>query len=107
MALLSKEAVISALNDHPEHDRLWVMGVYEAISSAEVQGVELPLKIGDEAYILRNYKGHKEPRRGIVTEIYVTQDMKPVYIVRGAGRGLYGDKVFKTKEECEEHADKR
>ena len=105
MALLNKEAVISALNDHPEHDRLWVMGVYETVTSAEVQGVELPLKIGDEAYILRNYRGKMRPRRGIVTEIHITPDLKPVYYVKGAGAGLYGVKVFKTESECEANVD--
>lgn len=60
----------------------------------------LPLKVGDEAYILRNQIGGLCIRHGTVSEINITHQHRPMFTVRYVGRGYYGETVFKTLEEA-------
>lgn len=61
----------------------------------------LPLKIGDEAYILRQQSGTGLTiRHGVVSEINITHQHRPMFTVHYVGRGYYGDTVFKTLEEA-------
>ena len=60
----------------------------------------LPLKIGDDAYILRRHPGSWGIRHGVVSEINITHQHRPMFTVHYVGRGYYGDTVFKTLEEA-------
>lgn len=71
---------------------------------AEEQGLllRLPCKIGDKAWCIRNYKGTKQAKQSIVTEMFYRKDMKLVIVVYHVGRGILGEKVFLTQEEAEQ-----
>ena len=61
-----------------------------------------PFKIGDIAWILRDYKGHYIPQQGIVSEIRFSDDMRLMVTIKHIGRGEFGKKVFTTFEEAKE-----
>ena len=63
---------------------------------------EIPLKIGDTAWAIRTYKGVKYAQKGFVNEMFYNKDMKLVIVVKNIARGLFGEKVFATKEEAEQ-----
>ena len=58
------------------------------------------MKVGDEAYCIRNYRGHKKVKRGIVSVIYEVHG-KLGARVYGIGGGYIGEDVFATQEEAE------
>ena len=60
-----------------------------------------PCKIGDEAWIIRNYKGKPTPQKGIVSDISFTDDMELAIAVKHIGRGRWGVNIFPTYEEAE------
>lgn len=62
--------------------------------------VELPCKIGDRVWAIRNYKGVKIPKEGIVSQMFFSDDMELVICVKSAARGLWGKTVFATEEEA-------
>lgn len=62
----------------------------------------LPLKIGDRAYTIVNYKGTKKIKIGVVSQMYFSEEMELVISVKNICRGLYGKKVFKTYLEAYE-----
>lgn len=64
---------------------------------------KLPCKIGDIVYFIRNFKGQKHIQKGFVSEMFYRKDMELVIAVFNIGRGLYGEKVFNTLEEAEQH----
>lgn len=61
---------------------------------------KLPLKMGDEAYVIRDYKGTKVIHVGKVSEMFFDENMNIRYVVKHVGRGLYGEKVFGTYVEA-------
>ena len=61
---------------------------------------DLPCKIGDTVYCIRNFKGQKHIKKGFVSEMFYRKDMELVIVVFNIGRGLYGEKVFNTMEEA-------
>lgn len=63
--------------------------------------IELPCKIGQDAWVIRGYKGIKQPQKSEISEMYFTQQMKLIIVVKYVGRGEYGKEVFLTKEEAE------
>ena len=63
----------------------------------------LPCKIGDTVYCIRNFKGQKRIKKGIVSEMFYRKDMELMIVVSNIGRGLYGEKVFNTMEEAERY----
>lgn len=63
----------------------------------------LPCKIGDTVYCIRNFKGKKHIKKGFVSEMFYRKDMELVIVVSNIGRGLYGEKVFNTMEEAEQY----
>ena len=58
------------------------------------------MKPGAVAYCIRNYRGHKKVKRGIVSEIYEVNG-KLGERVYGIGGGYIGERVFETAEEAE------
>ena len=62
--------------------------------------VELPCKIGDWVWAIRSYHGHKHPQRGIVSDMYFSQDMVLHIVVKHIARGEWGKTVFATDKEA-------
>lgn len=62
----------------------------------------LPCEIGDTAWGIRNCGGVKYVLEGKIKEIYFSKDMQLVVVLGGIARGVYGEKIFGTKEEAEE-----
>ena len=69
--------------------------------------MSIPCKIGDEAWVIRNYKGTPRPQKGIVSEIYFTDDMELIFVVKHITRGRWMKAVFPTKEAAEEEISRR
>ena len=67
---------------------------------AEKFTVELPCKIGDYAYTIRNHKGHIHTHGGIVSEMYFLDGMKLIVAIKGIARGEWGKTIFGTVEEA-------
>ena len=61
----------------------------------------LPCKIGDRMWCIRDVKGVLTAQEGIVHEMMYRKDMSLLIVIKYVGRGLYGEKVFRTKEDCE------
>lgn len=61
----------------------------------------LPCRIGDKVWAIRKYNGVPHAREGIVGDMSYTNDMRLSISVRGVARGLWGEKVFATQEDCE------
>lgn len=61
----------------------------------------LPLKIGDEAWVIRNFNGTKHVKKGKVTAMVYTQKMELCVTVGKLALGRIGEKVFLTKEDAE------
>lgn len=62
--------------------------------------VELPCKIGDEAWVVRNYRSHYCPHKGTITAMSFTKDMQLFIEVKYIGCGVWGEKVFATRSEA-------
>ena len=63
---------------------------------------ELPCKIGDRVWAIRNYKGFRHPQEGVVSDMCFTNDMNLVIVIKHVARGEWGKTVFRTREETEE-----
>lgn len=63
--------------------------------------VVLPCKIGDEVWGIRNYRGKMHPQRGRVNDMFFTKDMRLMIVVKHICYGIWGEKVFSTREEAE------
>lgn len=61
---------------------------------------ELPCKIGDTVWCIRNYNGKPRPKEGKVSEMYYIEDMSLTIVVKGVARGKWGKDVFATEEEA-------
>lgn len=66
-----------------------------------VDAVEIPCKIGDRVWAIRNFKGVKHAESGIVNDMLFTKEMKLQIVVKYVARGEWGKVVFATKEEAE------
>lgn len=62
---------------------------------------KLPCKIGDVVWAIRDFKGHKRPQQGIVSEMYYNIDMELCIVVKHVARGCWGERVFATRREAE------
>lgn len=60
--------------------------------------VDIPCKIGDEVWGIRNYQGVPHPQRGFVDEISFTKDMRLVIRLKHICIGEWGKKIFPTYE---------
>ena len=65
----------------------------------------IPCKLGDVAWGIRNYRGHKQVKRGIISEMYFGRGgnggMKLYIAIKGVCRGEWGKDIFKTREEAD------
>ena len=64
--------------------------------------VELPCKMGDTAWAIRNCAGIRHPREGEISEMYFSKDMSLAVALKGVARGEFGKSVFLTREEAVE-----
>ena len=63
---------------------------------------DIPCKIGDTVYAIRNYHSTKKVMQGKVTEMFfVGKEMKLCIVVHNIARGTWMKDVFPTKEEAE------
>lgn len=62
---------------------------------------EVPCRVGDKVWAIRDFKGIKHPQEGIVSEMYFTKEMKLHIVVKYVARGEFGKTVFFTREEAE------
>ena len=65
-----------------------------------VDAVEVPCKIGDFVWAIKNFNGHKHPQRGIVSDMYFLKDMSLQIVVKYVARGKWGETVFATDKEA-------
>lgn len=107
--LISRQAVIKAITDNADKicDCMYSDGTVKDDVVAVVLDLidtvpEIPLKIGDTAWAIRTYKGVKYAQKGFVNEMFYNKDMKLVIVVKNIARGLFGEKVFATKEDAEQ-----
>ncbi len=84
-------------------DRLTIRGPDKSFVKTEKAGrlEEPPCKIGDTAWVIRNFRGVKHPQRGFVSEMYYIDGMVLHIVVKHVGRGEWGKKVFPTREAAE------
>ena len=69
-----------------------------------VNAIELPCKIGDTVWFAKQYKCHKHPRQGVVSEMYFVKEGDEMFlhvVVKSIGRGKWGERVFGTCEEAQ------
>lgn len=62
--------------------------------------VDIPCKIGDVAWGIRNYKGVPRAQKGFVNEIFFTNRMELRVSIKHVCLGEWGKKIFATEEEC-------
>lgn len=62
--------------------------------------IDVPCKIGDTAWCIRRYKKGKQRIQGIVDGLWISKDMKLIVNVRHVGFGVWGERIFPTKEEA-------
>lgn len=66
-----------------------------------INAVQVPCKIGDTVFGIRNYRGKTHVQKGFVGEMFFTKDMKLMIVVKHICYGHWGEKVFATYEEAE------
>jgi hypothetical protein len=75
------------------------------LEDLEEQGLllQLPCKIGDTMWTIRCGRGcTKTAQQGIVSEMFFTNEMRLMIVVKYVARGEFGKTVFHTQEEAEE-----
>lgn len=104
MINMCKEVIAQEWN-HKAAPVSWAHAYESFVDSLEtapaVDAVELPCKIGDTVWCIRNFHGHKHAQEGIVSEMLFTKAMKLQIVVKYVGRGQWGEKIFPTHEAAE------
>lgn len=62
---------------------------------------ELPCRIGDMAYAIRNYRGAYHVQQGVISDMFYSDEMQLVVVIRHIARGIVGRSVFLTREAAE------
>lgn len=62
--------------------------------------IEIPLAIGQTAYGIRNFKGKKTIQKGVVSEMFFTNNMELMICIYFVCRGKYGETIFSTYEDA-------
>lgn len=89
-------------------ENIFIDAIIDEIDNApDVDAVELPCKIGDWVWAIRSYHGKKHPQRGIVSDMYFSQDMRLQIVVKHIARGEWGKTVFSTDKEAYEVIEER
>lgn len=110
MINMCKEVIAQEWN-HKAAPVSWAHAYESFVDSLEtaptVDAVELPCKIGDTVWCIRNFSGHKHPQEGIVSEMLFTKEMKLQIVVKYVGCGHWGEKIFPTREAAEAAINKK
>lgn len=70
--------------------------------------LDIPCKIGDTVWAIRNYHSTKKVMSGKVSEMYfVGKEMKLCIVVHNIARGTWMRDIFPTKEEAEERLNRK
>lgn len=69
--------------------------------------VQLPCKVGDEVWCVRDTRVYNKPVKGVVSEIYFRDNMDMCIVVRHLCRGRWGERVFATEQEAQAAIDRR
>ena len=67
--------------------------------------INIPCKIGDTVWAIRNHSGTKVIRSGKVSEMYFIEKMRLCIVVKNISRGEWGKVVFATAEEARQAID--
>ena len=70
-------------------------------SEADGYLVDLPCKIGETMWCIRRCGSVERPRKGVVSDMYFSPEMKLIIVVKGIARGVLGEKVFLTRKDAE------
>lgn len=102
------DEVVSRRTLLAEYDRVHVGppgGARKLIENAPaVDAVELPCKIGDEAWCIRGVGENIYVKSGIVGEMFFNSKMELVISVKHILKGKWGTDIFGSKAEAEEAA---
>ena len=80
----------------------WLEEEFEIIEAVPtVDAVEVPCKIGDTVWAIRNFKGRRQAQKGVVSEMYFRKDMTLQIVVGYVARGKWGEVVFATQADAE------
>lgn len=61
--------------------------------------IEVPCKIGDTAWCIRNYKNQGARRiSGVIDGLWISKDMQLIVNVKHIGYGIWGERIFPTEE---------
>lgn len=92
---------IGCLSEYTIQDLAKRLAYYE---DAEENGLlkMLPCRIDDEMWAIRRYRGVLTAQKGFVSEMYFTKEMKLMIVVKHVARGVFGEKVFLTREAAEQ-----
>lgn len=105
------KGIIAQEWNHKAAPASWAHAYESFVDSLEtapaVDAVELPCKIGDTVWCIRNFHGHKHPQEGIVSEMLFTKEMKLQIVVKYVGCGQWGQKIFLTREAAEAAINKK
>lgn len=75
--------------------------VHDVIAQSDtLDAMEVPCKIGDFVWAIRNFKGKKHPQRGVVSEMFFNKRMELIIVVKYVARGEWGKTVFATDKEA-------
>lgn len=69
--------------------------------------VDVPCKIGDAVWGIRQFNGVLHPQQGFVSEIFFTKDMRLMIVVKYVCRGEWGKNVFGTQIEAQRAVEER
>ena len=104
---ISREAAVSILNAKADmavctNAQPYFQAAAKIIAHLpKAKAVALPCRIGDRVWAIRNYKGFLNPKEGVVSQMFFSDNMDLVICVKFEARGLWGKTVFATKEEAE------
>lgn len=105
--MISRKAFVEHWNKEYRHQYANDTFLFALANFPAVDAVELPCKIGDTVWCIRNFHGHKHPQEGIVSEMLFTKEMKLLIRVKYVGCGHWGKKIFPTQEEAEAAINKK
>lgn len=89
------------MNLHDMTEQAYKNGYQKGYESGRKDAVEIPCKIGDVVWGIRNYKGIPTPQLGRVSEIFfVGSEMTLCIVVKSVCRGEWGKQVFATHKEA-------
>lgn len=99
--LIRKTDVLDLLNDFYSDFEEYSHLFDDIVFMNPVNAVELPCKIGDRAWGIRNWRGHRRIKEGKISEVFFHDNMELIIVVSGVCRGLIGKHVFLTRAEAE------